>query len=101
MKAITEYTDEEYIKMKEKQRALNEAIKGLSRGELLSYTKRNGYAKYDFWGTYTDKMVEALGGRHPDAEEIIMLVDSGYSHFGAHCSINPREKAFSGYVYVD
>lgn len=100
MKAITEYTDEEYVKMREKQRALNEAIKGLSFGDLITWTKRNGYAKYEFWGTYTDKLVEALG-RHPDAEEIIMLVDSGYSHFGAGCSINPLEKAFSGYVYID
>lgn len=100
MKAITEYTDEEYVKMKEKQRALGEAIRGLKREELFTYTKRSGYAKYDFWGTYTDKLVEALG-RHPDAEEIIMLVDDGYSHFGASCSLNPRDRAFSGYVYID
>lgn len=100
MKAITAYTDEEYIKMKEKQKALCEAINGLNRVELFTYQRRSGYAKYDFWGTYTDKLVEALG-RHPDAEEIIMLVDGGFSHFGAGCSINPREKAFSGHVYID
>lgn len=100
MKAITEYTDEEYIKMKEKSKALGEAIKGINRSELFTYTRRSGYAKYDFWGTYTDKLVEALGC-HPDADEIIMLVDSGYSHFGASCSINKRDKAFSGYVYID
>ena len=101
MKAITEYTDAEYNEMKDKQRALNEAIKGFKRDELFTYTKRRGYAKYDFWGTYTDKLVEALGGRHPSAEEIIMLVDDGYSHFGAACMLNPREKAFSGNVYID
>lgn len=101
MKAITEYTPEEYAEMQRKSRALNEAIKGLKREELFSYTRRSGYAKYEFRGTYTDKLVEALGGRHPSAEEIIMLVDSGYSHFGAGCSLNPREKTFSGYVYID
>ena len=101
MKAITEYTEEEYIKMQAKSRALGEAIKGFKREELFTYQRRPGYAKYDFWGTYTDKLVEALGGRHPDAEEIIMLVDSGYSHFGASCNINASQKAFSGYVYTD
>jgi len=100
MKAITEYTDEEYIKMKEKSKALNEAIKGFKREELITINKRRGYAKYDFWGTYTDKLVEALG-RHPSADEIIMLVDGGYSHFGASCSLNPRQMSFSGYVYID
>lgn len=100
MKAITEYTDEEYVKMQAKSKALNEAIKGLNRGDLFTYTRRPGYAKYDFKGTYTDKLVEALG-RHPTDEEIIMLVDSGYSHFGAGCSVNKREKTFSGYVYID
>lgn len=100
MKAITEYTDEEYIKMKEKLKALGEAIKGLNREELFTYIKRRGYAKYDFWCSYTDKLVEALG-RHPDAEEIIMLVDGGYSHFGASCALNPRQMSFSGYVYID
>lgn len=100
MKAITDYTDEEYLKMQEKSRALHKAIDGIKRDELFTYTKRRGYAKYDFWGSYTDKLVEVLG-RHPDAEEIIMLVDDGYSHFGAACMLNPREKAFSGYVYID
>ena len=100
MKAIVDYTPEEYEKMREKSRALHKAIDGIKRSELITYTRRSGYAKYDFWGTYTDKLVEALC-RHPDAEEIIMLVDSGYSHFGAGCSLNPRDKAFSGYVYID
>lgn len=101
MKAIVEYTDEEYVKMKEKQKALNDAIKGFKREELIAYSKRSRGATYNFWGTYTDKLVSALGGRHPDAEEIIMLVDNGYSHFGAGCELNPRQKAFSGYVHID
>lgn len=100
MKAITEYTPEEYVNMHKKSLALNEAIRGFKRDELFMYSKRAGHAKYDFWGTYTDKLVEALG-RHPDAEEIIMLVDSGYSHFGAGCNINKEQMAFSGYVYID
>jgi hypothetical protein len=101
MKAIVEYTDEEYVKMSKKYKALYDAIVGLKREELFTYTKTRGYAKYHFKGTYTDKLVEALGGRHPDEEEIIMLVDSGYSHFGAGCTINKCAKTFSGYVYID
>lgn len=104
MKAITEYTDQEYAEMQMKYRALQRALEGIElskRHELFTFQRRPGYAKYDFNGAYTDKLVEALGGRHPDAEEIIMLVDSGYSHFGASCIVNTRDKSFSGYVYID
>lgn len=100
MKAITAYTPDEYDKMREKLKALSEAVKGLKRDELFTYTKRRGYAKYDFWGNYTDKLVEALG-HHPTADEIIMLIDGGFNHFGASCSLNPGQKCFSGYVYID
>jgi hypothetical protein len=100
MKAIVALTPEEYAKLYEKLSALNDAIKGLKRDELFTFTKKHGYAKYTFNGIYSDKLVEALG-RHPDEEEIIMLVDSGYSHFGASCTINKRDKTFSGHVYID
>lgn len=101
MKAIMELTEEEYIAMSKKYKALYEAIQGHRFDDLIAWRRRNGCAQYTFNGTYTDKLVEALGGRHPDEEEIIMLVDGGYSHFGAGCTINKHDKRFSGYVYID
>lgn len=100
MKAIVEYTNEEYAKMSEKCHKLHKAIEGIDRAELISVTKRYGYAHYEFNGTYTDKFVEALG-RHPDSDEIIMLVDSGFSHFGAYCYVSTDRKSFSGKVNTD
>lgn len=101
MKAITEYTGEEYSKMYAKMAKLHEAIKGHMVSDLMSYKKRYKYSKYEFSGSYTDGLVELLGGRHPDEEEIIMMVDSGYCHFGASCTINRQTKTFSGHVYID
>jgi hypothetical protein len=100
MKAITEYTPDEYFKMHEKHQALKKAIEGHSRSELLQAKRTSGYAHYKFSGFYTEKLVELLG-RHPDEEEIIMLVDSGYSHFGAGCTINKIHMTFSGRVNID
>lgn len=100
MKAITDYTKEEYDQIYEKMSRLHEAIKGHMVSDLLSYKKTYKYAKYTFSGTYNDKLVELLG-HHPDEEEIILLVDSGYSHFGASCTIDTRTKTFSGHVYID
>lgn len=47
---------------------------------------------------YTDKLVEVLG-HEPSPDEISMLVDNGFSHFGASCSINGRH--FRGRVNID
>lgn len=100
MKAIVDYTEEEYEKMRNKQLLLFIAISGIDRRELYTYTRSHGYASYGFNGAYTDKLVKALG-RHPDSDEIIMLVDGGFSHFGASCYVNTRDKSFSGRVCVD
>lgn len=100
MKAIVDYTDEEYAAMKAKARALHDAIGDVDRRELITYTKRYGYAHYGFGGSYTDKLVECLG-RHPTEDEIILLVDDGFSHFGASCYIKKRDKVFGGRVEID
>lgn len=99
MKAIVEYTKEEAEAMSKKWKELRDKTKGLSRTELFSnYRKTNGYAHYKFSGDITDKLVEALG-HEPSPDEIIMLVDYGFSHFGASCSIHGRH--FSGRVNID
>ena len=102
MKAIVEMTPKEceqaLTKYTEITRLVNKS--GLSRDELITYTKRSGYAHYSFEGSYTDNLV-ALLGREPTEDEIIMLVDSGYMHFGAQCRIDKTHHRFAGRVNID
>lgn len=100
MKAITAYTSEEYEQMRDKCHKLNEAVKPYDRRELITIQRRSGYAHYQFKGTYTDALVAALG-RQPTEDEIIMLVDGGFSHFGATCSIDKVHRTFTGRVNID
>ena len=98
MKAIVELTKEELKKYNEMYDNLQKKIKGMSRDQLYTYSRRSGYAHYTFNGTYTEKLCEILG-RTPAAEEIIMLVDGGFSHFGASCSV--YDGHFTGRVNTD
>ena len=99
MKAITAYTNEEAEAMSKKWHELRDKTKVIPRAELFdNYSKTSGYAHYKFSGDVTDKLVEVLG-HEPSPDEIIMLVDGGFSHFGASCSINGRH--FSGRVNID
>ena len=99
MKAIVDYTKEEAEAMSKKWNELRDKTKVIPSAELFdNYSITSGYAHYKFSGDITDKLVEALG-HEPSPDEIIMLVDSGFSHFGASCSINGRH--FSGRVNID
>ena len=99
MKAITEYTPGEYQVMLGVYNTLRSKISGYHTIELLDNLQRKfGYAHYIFSGHITDKLVELLG-REPTATEVIMLVDVGFSNFGAQCTITGRN--FSGIVYID
>lgn len=99
MKAIVDYTDEEIQVMRERLTKLKEAVKGTnSRDWFENYTKSYRYGHYCFSGDITDKLIELLG-REPTTDEIIMLVDNGFSHFGAGCSIIGRH--FNGHVDTD
>ena len=99
MKAIVEYTKEEAEAMSKKWNELRDKTKCIPKAELFdNYSRTSGYAHYKFSGDITDKLVEVLG-HEPSTDEIIMLVDSGFSHVGANCSINDRH--FSGRVCTD
>lgn len=99
MKAITEYTPSEYQAMLAAYHTLCGKISGYHTNELLDNLQRKfGYAHYTFSGHISDKLVELLG-HEPTATEIIMIVDSGFSHFGAACTITGRN--FSGHVNID
>lgn len=99
MKAIVEYTNEEAEAMSKKWNELRDKTSSIPRKEWFdNYSRTSGYAHYKFSGDITDKLVEVLG-HEPSPDEIIMLVDNGFSHFGASCSINGRH--FSGRVNID
>lgn len=99
MKAIVEYTKEEAEAMSKKWNELQDKTKDIPKAELFdNYSRTSGYAHYKFSGDITDKLIEVLG-HEPSPDEIIMLVDSGFSHFGASCSIHGRH--FGGRVNID
>lgn len=75
---------------------LTEKTKGIKL--FNNYSRRQGYSKYEFSGEVSDELVHALG-RMPTEEEIIILVDRGFSHFGAKCTLNGN--SFRGRVYID
>ena len=101
MKAIVDYTKEEHVAMAAKRDALYKAINGELRENLITFNKSYGYAHYTFHGFYTKRLVEMLG-REPDEDEIIILVDGGFYHFGATCFISrDGTGAISGRVNID
>jgi hypothetical protein len=48
-------------------------------------------------GQYTQDLVDSLN-REPTEEELIMIVDGGFNHFGAECDIDVQSRSFKGYV---
>ena len=99
MKAVVELTTEEYDRYSKIYANLCEKIGESGTSELIIDLKQTGgYAHYKFSGTVSDTLVEKLG-RMPTEVELIMLIDSGFSHFGASCTI--IGKGFSGRVNTD
>ena len=99
MKAIVELTPEEHEVLRKISDNVSEKVKGFTRSDYFEdYNKKPGYAHYQFSGKITDKLIDLLG-RDPTSDEIIILVDGGFSHFGASCQI--RGNSFSGRVNID
>lgn len=99
MKAIVELTTDEHEKLSKIRDNVLTKVNGLSRLDYFDdYNRKSGYAHYEFSGKITDKLIELLG-REPTSAEIIILVDGGFSHFGASCQID--DKRFSGRVNTD
>lgn len=100
MEAIVIMSHERKEKLTAVYTELLAKTKGYSvyRDLFENYTRKPGYAHYVYSGKISDKLVELLG-REPTSDEVIMLVDSGFSHFGATCTISGRN--FSGRVNTD
>lgn len=96
MKAITEYTIQEAADQSVKCKELLKKVEGTTRSDWFEdFRQQSGYAHYKFSGRVSDKLL----GHEPTGDELIMLVDSGFSHFGASCSVSNR--SFSGRVNTD
>lgn len=99
MKAITELTSEEYKKYSEIYKILKEKTNGTSSENWFINLKRiPGYAHYKFEGEISNKLIELLGST-PTENEIIMLIDGGFSHFGAYCYVSGCK--FTGKINTD
>ncbi len=99
MKAIVDLSAEEYQRQMDTLNNLREAIKDHKISELMTVNYKYGYAHYKFTGTYNQLLTDLLG-REPASDEIIMLVDYGFSHFGASCRKGDN-RSFSGRVNTD
>lgn len=99
MKAIVELSQAELAQYTDIMKSLKGATKGTSQKDWFNNLRtKSGYAHYTFSGDVTDELIKLLG-HEPSANEIIMLVDGGFIHFGASCSISGRH--FSGRVNTD
>lgn len=98
MKAIVELTESEYKIYSDINAKLNEA-KTLEPHVFETIRKTSGHAHYKFTGKLSDAFINTLG-RMPTPTEVIMLVDNGFSHFGASCSLQP-DGTFTGRVNTD
>lgn len=94
MKAVVELTTDEV------KTFTDMANRVLPLRRFIKYTRWTGYAHYDFEGTYSPELIAALG-RDPYPEEIIIMIDNGFSHFGASCTISSRDCSFRGRVNTD
>jgi len=99
MKAITEYTEDEFIKQGEIRNNIMGAVKNIPYNEKWDMREiKRGYAHYAFKVKPSQKMIDAIG-RAPTTDEVITIVDDGFSHFGASCS--EHNGIYSGRVNID
>jgi len=99
MKAIFEQTGHERERLREVMNYLKIATQGMTLREMFDdYDDNIGHGHYTFKGKVSDALIEVMG-RMPTDEEIIMLIDRGFYHFGATCNINGR--SFSGRINTD
>lgn len=99
MKAIVEYTKEEHEAMRVKYQELLDITRSMDGSAVEKLDKSRGYAHYTFSGKVSTALIDALG-RLPTGDEVIMLVDGGFSHFGASCRV-ASDGTFSGRVNTD
>lgn len=100
MKAIVELTKEEYQALAQVTYDLRETLLRVPFEDLFEELSMiRGYANYKFQGKVSQVLLDKLG-RKPTVDEIIILVDGGFSHFGAVCSYID-ELTFKGRVDTD
>lgn len=90
MRATVDLTEGERLYYQRMLVNLYNKLHGIDINLLILGYRRSSYrAPCTFCGEVSDLFISLLG-RMPTSEEIIMLVDSGFSRFGATCSTYGR-----------
>lgn len=98
MKSRLRLSKEEYEQYVESWNRLREIIQTCgNKHKLAPHIKNSHPFFYYFVGQYTQDLVDSLN-REPTEEELIMIVDGGFNHFGAECGIDVQSRRFKGYV---
>lgn len=94
MRAVTQLTNEEY----EKYSKIQQNLRQYKEDTLIKYNTYRKYGYYTFDGKITEYAKRSLG-RLLTPEEIIILVDGGFHHFGAECYIAANGKFYGSVNY--
>lgn len=102
MMSTHDLTEEESKRLSQTWNDLKKILAIYKRSELIEVSEKFGYGCYYFNGSYKDTLVNMLG-RDPTEHEILMLVDTGTSYIGcgATCTVNTKNRTFSGKVNTD
>lgn len=101
MKAIFLHSEDERKELEVVEKNIRDLIKEVPCKERWEVNeRRRGYAHYRFYVKPSQKLLAAVG-RPLTEDEVIILVDGGFSHFGADCTYNKDSGTYSGRVNTD
>lgn len=99
MKAIFEQTGHERERLTEVLNNIRVKTEGMKMSDMFdNYKTQTTRGRKMATGIISDALIEQLG-RIPTEEEVIMLIDRGFYHFGASCTFS--ERSFSCMIYTD
>ena len=99
MKAIFEQTGHERERLTEVLNNIKAKTQGMTMDQMFdNYTTLITHGRKMATGIISEALIERLG-RMPTDEEVIMLIDRGFYHFGASCTFS--ERLFSCMIYTD
>ena len=99
MKAIFEQTGHERQRLTEVLNNIKVKTEGMKMSDMFdNYNVLTIIGRKMASGIISEALIERIG-RMPTEEEVIMLIDRGFYHFGASCTI--LDRAFSCTIYTD
>lgn len=99
MKAIFEQTGHERERLTEVLNNIKAKTQDMTMDQMFdNYNTLITHGRKMASGSISEALIERLG-RMPTEEEVIMLIDRGFYHFGASCTFSKR--LFSCMIYTD